>query len=147
VNADPAPRRLRGLASWQLTQTATRAGRLTQAAFREAGAHGYHFAVLSAVEEFGPCSQAELGRRLHMDRKDVAVHTAELAELGFLERHSDGEDARRNAVRITDAGRQRLDEIAARIAQVQAALLSALTDAERRTLLEILDKVRVSLVA
>lgn len=143
--ADAAPQRLRSLASWQLTQTATRAGRMTQAAFREVGAHNYHFALLSAVEEFGPCSQAELCRRLSMDRKDVAVRSAELEELGLLRRHSDDEDVRRNTVRITAAGRQRLCMIAARVTQVQEELLSTLEDSERRTLLELLDKVRTSL--
>jgi DNA-binding MarR family transcriptional regulator len=118
---------------------------MTQTAFREVGAQRYHFALLSAVDEFGPCSQAELCRRLNMDRKDVAVRTAELEELGLLRRHSDSEDVRRNAVRITEAGRRRLDEIASRVAQVQEELLSALEDSERRTLLELLDKVRASL--
>lgn len=144
MKADAPPRRLRGLASWQLTQAATRAGRMTQEAFREVGAQRYHFALLSAVEEFGPCSQAELGRRLKMDRKDVAVRSAELEELGLLRRSSDSRDVRRNTVRITDAGRQRLDAIASRVAQVQEELLSVLGDSERRTLIELLDKVRTS---
>lgn len=145
MNANTAPQRLRRITSWQLTQIATRASRMTQTAFQQAGAHKYHFALLSAVDEFGPCSQAELCRRLNMDRKDVAVRIAELEELGLLQRHSDDEDVRRNTVRITDAGRQRLNVIAAPVAQVQEDLLSSLEEPERHTLLELLDKVRANL--
>ncbi|MEV1174226.1 hypothetical protein [Nonomuraea sp. NPDC049784] len=51
-----------------ITQTATHAARLVSEALDMAGARRYHYALLATLEEFGPSSQAELGRRCAIDR-------------------------------------------------------------------------------
>jgi len=99
--------------------------------FDSIGAGRYHYAILCAVEEFQPCSQAEIGRRLHIDRKDVAQRVGELEEGGYVEREPDPADPRRNLVRMTRAGAAHLQSIASELARAQDGLLAPLS-VERR---------------
>lgn len=75
------PDRLRQTPSWLITQTATLTHRLVGAALTDIGATRYQYAVLAAGE-FGPISQAEIGRRCHIDRSDVVATLNELAGHG-----------------------------------------------------------------
>src|SRR3712207_6300007 len=97
---DTAPDRLAGKASWLITQTAVHARRLVTEAFHATGARGYHYRILATLREFGPTSQADLGRRCRMDRSDVVAAVTGLAEEGFVERGADPDDRRRNTVAI-----------------------------------------------
>lgn len=110
MNEHP-PRRLLETPSWLLTQLAADASRRTRDVFESVGAGRYHYAILCAVEEFGPCSQAEMGRRLHMDRKDVAQRVLELEDQHCVQRRPDPADSRRNLVLVTTRGRERLAEL------------------------------------
>ncbi|ALG08228.1 MarR family winged helix-turn-helix transcriptional regulator [Kibdelosporangium phytohabitans] len=135
------PQRLLETPSWLLTQIATTASRRTREVFDSVGAGRYHYAILCAVEEFGPCSQAEIGRRLHMDRKDVAQRVMELEGQRCLERRSDPADPRRNLVRLTTAGQERLDQIHAQLTFAQEELVDPLTPDERARLITALQKI------
>ncbi|MFC7330739.1 MarR family winged helix-turn-helix transcriptional regulator [Marinactinospora rubrisoli] len=136
-----APARLRATPSWLLTHTATHANRLVAERFGEMGVRRYHYALLAAVEEFGPASQADLGRRCGIDRSDVVAALNELAEAGLVVRTPDPADRRRNSVTITDAGAAWLRHIAAALADVQDALLAPLSAAERDQLTRLLVRV------
>src|SRR3712207_8825212 len=89
---DSPPSRLVQTPSWLLTQTATHASRLVSEGFVASGARGYHYRMLAALEEFGPASQASLGRRTGVDRSDVVAAINELEEGGFVERDQDPAD-------------------------------------------------------
>jgi DNA-binding MarR family transcriptional regulator len=60
------------------------------------------------LEEFGPASQASLGRRTSMDRSDVVAALNDLARDGLVRRSPDPADHRRNVITITPAGAARL---------------------------------------
>ncbi len=79
-----APARLRALPSWLLNQSAIPANRLVTDRFAEVDARRYHYAVLAALAELGPHSQAALGRRCGIDRSDMVAAVNELAERGIL---------------------------------------------------------------
>ncbi|WIX79913.1 MarR family winged helix-turn-helix transcriptional regulator [Amycolatopsis carbonis] len=117
------------------------ASRLSREVFDSVGAGRYHYAILCAVEEFGPCSQAEIGRRLRMDRKDVAQRVVELEDERCVERRADPADPRRNLVRLTARGRKRLELIQARLAVAQNELVEPLTVQERAGLVAALQKL------
>ncbi|OYN95522.1 MarR family transcriptional regulator [Enemella evansiae] len=138
---DRPPERLLQTPSWLITQIAVDAGRRSREVFDAVGAGRYHYAILSAVEEFGPCSQAELGRRLNMDRKDVAQRVGELEEQQHLQRRPDPADPRRKLVRLSAPGEKRLAEIQAALTQAQDELVAPLNAAERATFLAALQKV------
>ncbi|WP_434448019.1 MarR family winged helix-turn-helix transcriptional regulator [Lentzea sp. E54] len=135
---EQTPARLAGRPSWLLTQLAVHAHRLASEGFSEAGARGYHYRVLAALDEFGVASQAELGRRCNMDRSDVVAAVTELAERGFVERTQDPDDRRRNLVTLTEAGEEQLRRLDAALDQTQDDLLGPLAPQDRQALTRLL---------
>ncbi len=101
----------------------------------------HHYAVLATLAEHGPASQAELGRRLWIDRSDMHVVLAELERAGLVSRERDPTDRRRNVVAVTPAAMPALDRLDARVATAQAALLAPLDAGEREHLLDLLERV------
>ncbi len=108
---------------------------------RAVGARGYHVRVLGALAEFGPASQAVLGRHAEMDRSDVTATVGELAAAGLVERAADAGDRRRNVITITAAGRKRLRELESILTAVQDEVLEPLSADERSVLTALLTKV------
>lgn len=138
---ETAPERLRTLPSWLITQTAHHAHRLVSEGLAEAGARGYHYRLLAALEESGPASQATLGRRSAIHLSDLVATINELAERGLVSREPDPADRRRNVVTITAAGRRQLKRLDKEITRVQDDLLAPLTAAERDQLTALLGRV------
>lgn len=135
------PTRLRETPSWLITQTATLTHRLVSAALTEIGATRYHYAVLAALVEFGSTSQAELGRRCHIDRSDIVATINELVQEQYVERRQDRADRRQNLITLTDTGLQRLECIGGVLDAVQTDLLRGLTPHEQLTLVTTLRRV------
>ena len=104
-------------------------------------AHGHHFALLAALDEFGPSSQAAIGQRCGIDRSDTVAMLNELADGGFVVREPDPDDRRRNIITITGAGRGRLDQLDRIVERVQDDLLGPLTPEERRQFVGLLARV------
>ncbi|MDT7725143.1 MAG: MarR family transcriptional regulator, lower aerobic nicotinate degradation pathway regulator [Actinomycetota bacterium] len=141
MDANTAPARLKSTASWLLNQAALQATRLVTDGFGAAHARRYHYSMLAALEEFGPASQATLGRRCGIDRSDVVAMVNELADRDQLERTPDPADGRRNVITITPAGvrqLQRLDDV---LGHVQDDLLAPLSEPERAQLTELLTRL------
>jgi DNA-binding MarR family transcriptional regulator len=140
---DASPARLMEKPSWLISQIARHAHRILTDALATAGSRGYDYRLLAALQEFGPESQASLGRRTGMDRSDVVASVNDLEGRGLVQRSPDPADGRRNVVTITSAGAvylQRLDEI---LAGVQDELLAPLAPAERELLIRLLTRVLV----
>ena len=138
---DKMPSRLRNTPSWLVTQTATHASRLVSEGFTAADARGYHYRLLAALEEFGPASQAALGRRSGIDRSDVVAAINELADGGMVERARDPEDRRRNVVTITPGGVRQLRRLDGVLSEIQDELLAPLSADERDELARLLGRV------
>ena len=136
-----APKRLQGLPSWRLSAAALVGDRLVNEALATEGVRKYHFRVLVALSDDGPLSQAELGRRLAIDRSDVAAIAAELEQRALLARTRDDRDRRRNVVTITPAGEAALARMDEAIAAAQTTLLAPLSTAEQRQLSELLGRL------
>jgi DNA-binding MarR family transcriptional regulator len=135
------PARLKGTPSWLLGQTAMRAGRLVSEGLAAAGAHRYHYSLLSALEEFGPASQAALSRRCGIDRSDMVATVNDLAAGGLVERTQDRADRRRNVVTITAAGTRHLRRLDRLVAKIQDRLLAPLAAGERDQLTRLLTRI------
>jgi DNA-binding MarR family transcriptional regulator len=127
--------------SWLLTQTAMHAQRLVGEAFAAEGARGYHFRLLATLMEFGPSSQAALGRHTGIDRSDIVATVNELATAGYVERSPDPTDARRNIITLTPPGHRRHQELEETVRQVQDQIFAPLTPTERNTLTALLTKL------
>lgn len=133
------PARLRALASWQASKTSTLGARLT--ASRMPLTARSDFAVLAALEEYGPLSQAEVGRRLGLDRNDINAILNRLQPRHHVDRKADPADRRRNIVAITGSGHRYLDELQAHADAVQDELLHGLDTLERHQLQTLLAKL------
>jgi MarR family transcriptional regulator, lower aerobic nicotinate degradation pathway regulator len=141
TTAETTPARLTAKPTWLISQTETHAHRLLAATFAAAGTRGYHYRLLAALQEFGPASQASLGRRSGIDRSDVVAALNELGDRGLIERTPDPADHRRNIVTITPAGAACLDQLESLVAGVQDELLAPLSPEERDQLIRLLSRV------
>lgn len=137
---DPPPR-VRRQPSWLASQLARRAQALVAEELAHEGARRQHFVVLASLADQGSASQAELGRRLWIDRSDLHALLAELEENGLVARVRDQRDRRRNVVTLTRAGRTTMKRLEKRIDAAQAALLEPLSSEERRELVRLLERV------
>ena len=127
--------------SWLLTRTAGHAQRLVFEGFASVQARGYHYRLLTTLREFGPASQAELGRRSGIHLSDMVAAINELAERELVERAPDPADRRRNIISLTAAGRRHLRRLDKRLAETQEELLAPLSPRERQELTELLSKL------
>jgi DNA-binding MarR family transcriptional regulator len=108
-----------------------------------AGFNGKHVGALSVIASEGPLSQQRVGERAAMDRTTVVAIVDALEEAGYVERRRDPSDRRAYALEITDAGREWLEETRAIILGVENDFLAPLTAAERRTLVELLQRLLI----
>jgi DNA-binding MarR family transcriptional regulator len=127
--------------TWLLSRASALAGTLLADAFAAEGVRGYDFRVLAALDQFGPSSQADLGRNTGIDRSDVVATVNALVASGLARRTPDPVDGRRNVVTITGRGTAKLMRLDAAVDAVQEALLAPLTATERRTLVRLLRKL------
>ena len=141
MDANTAPARLKGTASWLLNQAALQATRLVTDGLGTAHARRYHYSMLAALEEFGPASQATLGRRCGIDRSDMVAMVNELTDRGQVERAPDQADRRRNIITITPAGVRQLKRLDDVLTHVQDDLLAPLSEPERTQLTELLTRL------
>lgn len=132
------PTRLRTTPSWLLTQTAAHAARLVADGLGALDARGYHYRLLAALDEHGPASQADLGRRCGIDRSDVVAVLNDLTAKHQVRRDPDPTDRRRNVITLTEPGRRELHRMGETLDRVQDTLLAPLSTADRATLTRLL---------
>lgn len=135
-DTDP-PARLWRQTSWLLSQATARANRIVAEHFGTSGGR-MRYAVLAGLEQYGALSQAELSRRLGIDRGDLVSALNVLQREGLAQRKQDPRDSRRNQVHLTDAGRSALYDMDVQVTAAQDELLKELPETERERLHELL---------
>ncbi|MER7343750.1 MarR family transcriptional regulator [Streptomyces sp. NPDC000075] len=147
MDTPPPPPRLRPLAhiqslpSWLVGRVAARGRGLVAEAVAAEGLKLTHHAVLAATAEYGPVAQAELGRRLAVDPKDMVGILNHLQEAGLVLRAPDPADRRKNAITVTPEGEAALTRCATLAEAANAQLLAPLTVREQGVLMELLRRV------
>ena len=136
-----ALRRVAARPTWLLSRANARAQGLLADAFGAEGVRGYHFRLLAALDQYGPSSQADLGRHTGIDRSDVVAALNELVERGLAQRQPDLSDRRRNVISLTRRGADTLERLDAVLDDVQEAVLAPLTSGERATLVRLLARL------
>lgn len=139
--AGAGPSRVAQLPTWLINRASVLGNRLLREGFAAAGLHGYKYRLLAALEEFGPASQAALGRRSMIDRSDVVAAIDDLVDRGLVKRARDPRDGRRNVITITRAGTAKLRQLDLVVTSVQDELLAPLSSADRRELVRLLSRV------
>ncbi|MFL5297141.1 MAG: MarR family winged helix-turn-helix transcriptional regulator [Phenylobacterium sp.] len=90
------------------------------------------YAVLAAAEAREGAAQADLVRITGIDRSTLADMARRMIDKGLLERERSTQDARANAVRLTEAGRMALAEAGPRMIAADARLLKLIGGGGRR---------------
>lgn len=136
-----ALQRIQSLPSWLVGRVAARARGLVADALAAEGLKLMHHAVLAATAEYGPVAQAELGRRLAVDPKDMVGILNDLQQAGLVLRTPDPADRRKNAITVTAEGTAALTRCAALAEAANAELLASLTPDEQNQLMALLSRV------
>ena len=138
-----APARLKDRPTWLISRAYARSSGLLNAGFEAhgSGLRGYHYRLLAALDEWGPVSQADLGRSTGIDRSDVTAALAELESRNLIERTVDPENKRRNIVTLTPEGVERLDELDLVVGTIQDELLAPLTATQRRQFIALISRL------
>jgi DNA-binding MarR family transcriptional regulator len=97
--------------------------------------------LLAALDEWGPASQASLGRGTGIDRSDVTAALVDLEERGLVQRDVNQADRRRNVVSITAAGVRHLEALDSVVDEIQERLLAPLSEGERRQFITLMRRI------
>src|ERR1700691_1124260 len=140
---DRAPERLRERPTWLISRAYARSSGLLNAGFEAhgSGLRSYHYRLLAALEEWGPASQADLGRSTGIDRSDVTAALAELESRNLIERTVDPEHKRRNIVTLTPEGGEQLRALDTVIDAIQDEVLAPLTATQRRQFITLMSRL------
>jgi DNA-binding MarR family transcriptional regulator len=92
------------------------------------------YTILVVLDARGEASQRELCDEADLDRSTIADLVARMERKGLIARRRDPQDARRNTVTLTDAGRAERERLRPLVDQVQEALVGSMSLKDRRAL-------------
>ncbi|MET9793191.1 MarR family winged helix-turn-helix transcriptional regulator [Streptomyces canus] len=132
---------IRSLPSWLLGRAAARGRALVAEALAAEGMKMWHHVVLSAVRDLAPVAQADLGRGVRLDPKDLVGILNDLQSAGLVLRAPDPTDRRKNAVSLTDEGARLLKRCEKVAREANDELLAPLSVAERAQFMSLLIRI------
>ncbi|MFD9006921.1 MarR family winged helix-turn-helix transcriptional regulator [Streptomyces sp. NPDC059582] len=132
---------IRSLPSWRLGRVAARGRTLVAEALAAEGVKTWHHVVLSAVRDLAPVAQADLGRGVGLDPKDLVGVLNDLQAGGHVVRAPDPKDRRKNAVSLTPDGERLLRRCEAAVRTANETLLAPLSAAERDRFMSLLIRI------
>lgn len=107
-------------------------------------AHGAtfpEFLILYVVATTPGCSQADLATQVGVERPTMSHHLERLEAAGLVARRRDDRDRRIVRVHPTPAGKRRLAKLNTIVDQLEADLVTLLTERERTVLVRALDRI------
>ena len=132
---------IRFLPSWLLGRAAARGRGLVADALAAEGIKMWHHVVLSAVRDLQPVAQADIGRGVGLDPKDLVGVLNDLQVEGLVVRDLDPRDRRKNAVSLTEAGARLLKRCEKAARKANDELLAPLSPAERDRFTDLLIRI------
>jgi DNA-binding MarR family transcriptional regulator len=97
--------------------------------------------VLWLVDDFPAIGQAEIGRRLQIDRATVMAIVNRLQARGFVARGKSAGDGRRQTLHLTPAGQAALNEARSCVLTHEQWLKGRFTERETATLIKLLQRI------
>ncbi|MDH6588365.1 DNA-binding MarR family transcriptional regulator [Streptomyces sp. SAI-133] len=132
---------IRSLPSWLLGRAAARGRALVGEALAAESMKMWHHVVLSAVRDLAPVAQADLGRAVGLDPKDLVGILNDLQSAALVLRRPDPGDRRKNAVTLTDEGARLLKRCERAARQANDELLASLSTDERAQFMGLLIRI------
>ncbi|MCF3134393.1 MarR family winged helix-turn-helix transcriptional regulator [Streptomyces olivochromogenes] len=139
--AEPPLLAIRSLPSWLLGRAAARGRALVAEALAAEDLRMWHHVVLSAVRDLAPVAQADLGRGIGLDPKDLVGILNDLQAAGLVRREPDPGDRRKNAVSLTPEGERLLTRCERAARAANDTLLAPLSAAERDQFMDLLIRI------
>ncbi|MBO0843121.1 MAG: MarR family transcriptional regulator [Nocardioides sp.] len=100
--------------------------------------------VLTILNHHGDMRMSKLAELLSVDISVTSRHVSHVADRGWIERSPDPADKRSRILRLTDSGRQVLDELSAHTTELLAERLGDWSDDEVRDLIQLMTRLRDS---
>jgi MarR family transcriptional regulator, organic hydroperoxide resistance regulator len=119
-------------------------GRMTARGAEMAKRHGLtlpHLEVLLCLNLGEGISQQDLAERLLLTKGNICVMVQKMEAAALIERRSDPDDQRFHRLYLTPRGREKLSEIVPEHLAMTGRMLRGLTQAEQKTLHELLCRV------
>ena len=119
-------------------------GRMTARGAEMAKRHGLtlpHLEVLLCLSHGEGISQQDLAERLLLTKGNICVMVQKMETAALIERRSDPEDQRIHRLYLTPEGRKKLSKILPEHLAMSGRLLRGLTQAEHKTLHELLCRI------
>jgi len=132
---------LTSIPTWILSSAAGRSHQIIQKRLAQAGFTGYEYRCLSALAAAEPLSQTDLGVAAALDPRDVTHTVRALEERSLVSRTKDPGHGRRQLVSLTTQGAQAAERLVGVMNEIQAAVFGQLSNTERFTLLNLLDRL------
>lgn len=105
------------------------------------GLRPLEFGVMIRLHDTPGLDQNTLGERMALDRQSTSALVYRLEQIGLIERTVNGADRRARVLRLTPAGKALHDRQRPKAQAAQDRMLSVLTAAERRSLIDMLVRV------
>ncbi len=102
------------------------------------------FAALNALVEHSEIDQATLAGLVAYDRATLGKVVDKLEARGLVRRAPAPNDRRAKQLTLTEAGRALFDTALPHVRAIQPEMLAGLSEAERRTFLDLLDKATLA---
>lgn len=103
--------------------------------------------VLEHVVAHEGCTQQDIAQACVMDKSTVTSVVARMEDEGLIERRTNADDRRAQAVHLTDRGRAAAERVLSYMDEVDAIAWRGITDDERKQLSSLLKRVVNNLVA
>lgn len=110
-------------------------------AFSELDLTQKQVSVLWLIDDHPDIAQADIGRRLQIDRATIMAIVNRLQKRGYVERGSSTEDRRRQTLHLTKTGHQALVSARGAILEHEKWLKSRFSPAETALLIELLRRI------
>lgn len=134
-----------GVHTWLVLSKAARSvGSRAQESIAHTGLGITDFALLEALLHKGPMPVNTIGKKLLLTSGSITTAVDRLVAKGYVARRDDPHDRRVRVVELTKAGRALIEPAFARHEQDLERIASALTAAERTTLVNLLRKLGTS---
>ncbi|NUP03346.1 MAG: MarR family transcriptional regulator [Nonomuraea sp.] len=124
-----------------LKHAALRLAELTGPALAPYGIDGRELAVLSVLDAAEPLSQQEAARRLGIDRTTMVAMVDTLEGKKLVARRPHPLDRRKNAVELTDRGRETIRLGVPAVERAEQAFLASVPEEEQRLFRAVLDRL------
>lgn len=100
-----------------------------------------HYVTLEVLDARPGCAQRDVSEATGHDPSDIVAIVDDLSGWGFVVREVDAADRRRRVLTLTDEGCDALTWCREQAAEATEVFLAPLDDEERRTLLDLVDRL------